>query len=101
MAESRIKEIGIRKVLGASVTGITSLLSKDFLKLVLTSLVVASPIAWWAMNSWLNHYPYRVPVQWWVFAAAGFLSLAIALLTVSVQAIKAAYANPVTSLRSE
>jgi len=101
MAENRIKEIGVRKVLGASVTSIITLLSKDFLKLVIVSFLIAAPIAWWAMNTWLQSYTYRISIQWWVFALAGILSVIIAILTVSYQAIKAAIANPVTSLRSE
>jgi putative ABC transport system permease protein len=101
MAENRIKEIGVRKVLGASVTSITALLSKDFLKLVIISFVIASPIAWYAMNKWLQTYTYRVNVDWWIFALTAILSIAIAILTVSYQAIKAAVANPVKSLRSE
>jgi putative ABC transport system permease protein len=101
MAENRIKEIGVRKVLGASVTSITTLLSKDFLKLVIISFLIAAPIAWWAMNSWLQSYTYRISIQWWVFALAGILSVIIAILTVSYQAIKAAISNPVKSLRSE
>jgi ABC-type antimicrobial peptide transport system permease subunit len=101
MAENRIKEIGVRKVLGASVSGITALLSKDFLRLVVWSIVIASPIAWWAMNSWLRTYPYHIAIEWWVFAMAGFLSILVAMVTVSFQAIKAAVANPVKSLRSE
>jgi ABC-type antimicrobial peptide transport system permease subunit len=101
MAENRIKEIGVRKVLGASVMSITSLLSKDFLKLVIISLLVASPIAWWAMSSWLKNYSYHIPVEWWVFVLAGALSIAIALLTVSYQSIQAAIANPAKSLRTE
>ncbi len=101
MAENRIKEIGLRKVLGASVTGITTLLSKDFLKLVIISFVLAAPISWWAMYKWLQNYPYRVDIKWWVFAIAGLLSVLIALITVSYQAIKAAVANPVKSLRTE
>jgi ABC-type antimicrobial peptide transport system permease subunit len=101
MAENRIKEIGVRKVLGASVTGITTLLSKDFLKLVIVSFFIAAPVAWWAMNAWLKDYPYHVSVQWWVFVMAGLLSIVIALLTVSHQAIRAAVANPVKSLRTE
>ena len=100
-AEQRIKEIGIRKVLGASVPGIVRLLSQDFLKLVLISLVIATPIAWWAMDKWLQSFAYRVPLSWWMFALAGLLAMAIALLTVSFQAIRAALANPVRSLRSE
>ncbi len=101
MAESRIKEIGVRKVLGASVTGITALVSKDFLKLVVISFVIAIPIAWYAMNRWLESYSYRINIEWWVFALAGLLSVLIAIITVSFQAIKAAVANPVKSLRSE
>lgn len=101
MAENRIKEIGVRKVLGASVAGIATLLSKDFLKLVIVSFVIAAPISWWAMNAWLQDYNYRVSIEWWVFAMAGFLSVIIAIITVSYQAIKAAVANPVRSLRTE
>ena len=101
MAENRVKEIGVRKVLGASVAGITALLSKDFLKLVAVSFVVAAPIAWFAMYKWLQDYPYRVAIEWWVFALAAGLSLAIALFTVSFQAIRAGMANPARSLRSE
>lgn len=101
MAESRIKEIGVRKVLGASVMGITALLSKDFLKLVVISFVIASPIAWYAMNKWLDEYSYRINVEWWVFVLAGLLSVFIAIITVSYQAISAARSNPVKSLRTE
>ena len=101
MAENRIKEIGVRKVLGASVMNITGLLSKDFLKLVIISLLVATPIAWWAMSSWLSNYSYHIGVEWWVFIMAGLLSIAIALLTVSYQSIKAAISNPAKSLRTE
>jgi len=101
MAENRIKEIGVRKVLGASVTGIATLLSKDFLKLVIISFVIASPIAWYAMGQWLQSYKYRIDIEWWVFAVAGLLSVLIAIITVSYQSIKAAVANPVKSLRSE
>ncbi|HVY75067.1 MAG TPA: ABC transporter permease [Puia sp.] len=100
-AENRIKEIGVRKVLGASVAGITTLLSKDFLKLVLLAILIASPIAWFTMHRWLQSYPYRVQIEWWVFGLASLLSIAIALFTISFQAIKAALANPVNSLRSE
>lgn len=101
MAESRIKEIGVRKVLGASVTSITTLLSKDFVKLVVVSFLIAAPLAWWGMSKWLESYPYRVDIKWWVFALAGLLSVGIALATVSYQSIRAAIANPVKSLRTE
>jgi ABC-type antimicrobial peptide transport system permease subunit len=101
MAETRIKEIGVRKVLGASVAGIASLLSKDFLKLVLIAFVIASPIGWFAMNKWLQGYTYRINIEWWVFVATGLGSLLIALATVSYYAIKAAIGNPVKSLRTE
>lgn len=101
MAENRIKEIGVRKVLGASVFSITTLLSKDFLRLVLISLLIATPIAWWAMHSWLQDFNYRVNIEWWVFVLAGLLSVVIALGTISYKAIRAAMANPVRSLRSE
>jgi len=100
-SEQRSKEIGIRKVLGASVTGITSLLSKDFLKLVVVALIIATPIAWWAMNKWLQGFVYRTSISWWMFAAAGLMAILIALFTVSFQAIKAAMANPVKSLKAE
>ena len=100
-AQRRIKEIGIRKVLGATVTCIASLLTKDFLKLVILSLLVASPLAWWVMNNWLQDFAYRIGISWWVFALAGLIAIAIAMITVSFQAIKAAIANPVKSLRTE
>ena len=101
MAETRIKEIGVRKVLGASVTGITLLISKDFLRLVGIAFLIAAPVAAWSMETWLKNYPYRVHLHWWVFALAGGISFIIALFTISFQAIRAAVANPVTSLRSE
>jgi ABC-type antimicrobial peptide transport system permease subunit len=101
MAHARVKEVGIRKVLGASVKNITTLLSKDFLKLVFISFLVASPVAWWLMHNWLASYSYRVNISWWVFATAGCISAVIACMTVSFQAIKAAIANPVKSLRTE
>jgi len=101
MAENRIKEIGVRKVLGASVLNITALLSKEFLSLVLISILIASPIAWYAMHVWLQGYSYRINIQWWVFLMAGMLAVIVSLITVSFQAIKAAVANPVKSLRTE
>jgi putative ABC transport system permease protein len=100
-AEARTKEIGIRKVLGASVTQIVQLLSKDFLRLVILGIVIASPIAYWAMNKWLQDFAYRINIEWWIFALAGVVAIVIALLTVSYQSIKAALANPVKSLRTE
>ena len=100
-AEQRTKEIGIRKVLGASVTGIIRMFSKDFLKLVLIAALIAFPVAWWVMNKWLNDFEYRVDIGWWVFVVAGVAALLIALLTISFQSIKAAIANPVKSLRTE
>ncbi len=100
-AENRTKEIGVRKVLGASVFNITSLMSKDFLKPVIISFVIASPIAWFAMQKWLDEYTYRISMQWWVFAAAGLLSIFIALVTIIFHVLKAAISNPVKSLRTE
>jgi putative ABC transport system permease protein len=100
-AERRIKEIGIRKVLGASVSGLAGLLSKDFLQLVGISCLIAFPFAWWFIHHWLQSYQYRVNINWWVFAIAGVLAMLIALVTISFQAVKAALMNPVKSLRSE
>lgn len=100
-AERRTKEIGIRKVLGASAKGLAGLLSKDFLKLVAISCIIAFPVAWWMMHNWLETYEYRIKIDWIIFFIAGLLAISIALLTVSFQAIKAAMANPVNSLRSE
>jgi putative ABC transport system permease protein len=97
----RTKEIGIRKVLGASIANIVGLLSRDFVKLVIVAAVIAFPLAWWAMNSWLADFAYRVQVSWWVYVLAGVIALAIALATVSAQAIKAALSNPVKSLKTE
>ena len=101
MAEQRTKEIGVRKVLGASVRDIVSMLSKDFLKLVFISFVIAVPVAWWGMNKWLQDFAYRISIGWWIFIAAGVIAMLIALFTVSFQAIKAALANPVKSIRTE
>jgi putative ABC transport system permease protein len=101
MAEQRNKEIGIRKVLGASVSSITTMLSKDFVKLVAIAFIIASPIAWWAMTKWLQDFAYRIPISWWMFAVAGIAAIVIALITISFQSIKAALMNPVKSLRSE
>lgn len=101
MAEQRTKEIGVRKVLGASVTSVIGLLSQDFLKLVLIAIVIASPIAWYAMHRWLENFAYKIDIEWWVFAVAGLLAVGIALLTVSFQSVKAALMNPIKSLRSE
>jgi putative ABC transport system permease protein len=100
-AEQRVKEIGIRKVLGASVFSILGLLSKRFIILVLLASLIAFPVAWWAMNKWLEDFPYRVSVSWWVFAIAALSAVIIALITVSFQSIRAAIANPVKSLRTE
>ncbi|HLO37140.1 MAG TPA: FtsX-like permease family protein, partial [Lacibacter sp.] len=99
--QQRVHEIGIRKVLGASVGGITTMLSTHFLKLVVIAMLLAVPVAWWMMNKWLEDFTYRINISWWVFALAGALAFCIALLTVSFQAIKAAVANPVKSLRTE
>jgi len=100
-AEKRIKEVGIRKVLGAGVFNMVALLSGSFIRLVVISIVIAWAIAWFAINKWLEDFAYRVEISWWVFALAGLVAILIALLTVSTQAIKAAIANPVKSLRTE
>jgi putative ABC transport system permease protein len=100
-AERRTKEIGVRKVLGASVSNIVALLSKEFLRLILIAIVIGSPIAWFAMNSWLSDFAYHIDISLWMIASAGLLAIMIALLTVSFQSIKAALMNPVKSLKSE
>jgi len=91
----------VRKVLGASVSGVVGLLSKDFLKLVGIAILIVTPIAWWVMNKWLQAFAYRVEISWWIFALAGCVAVIIAMITVSFQAIKAEVANPVKSLRTE
>jgi len=101
MAESRIKEIGVRKVLGATVYNVWELLSRDFVVLVLIAFLIASPIAYYIMHNWIRHFDYRTDISWWIFALAGIGALAITLITVSFQAVKAALANPARCLRTE
>lgn len=101
MAEQRSKEISIRKVLGASVAQVTALVSRDFVKLVVIAVLLATPLAWWGMNKWLQDFAYRINISWWIFAAAGMLAVFVALVTIGFQSIKAAVANPVDSLRGE
>ncbi|MCF2492055.1 ABC transporter permease [Dyadobacter chenhuakuii] len=100
-AQQRIKEIGVRKVLGASIGSIVGLLSSDFIKLVIISMLIATPLTWYIMNQWLQDFAYKISIQWWMFVAAGALAVVIALITVSTQAIKAAVTNPIKSLKSE
>jgi putative ABC transport system permease protein len=100
-AERRTKEIGIRKVLGASVQTVVAILSRDFVKLVMLALLIAIPLGWYAANQWLQNYPYRIDISWKIFALAGFLVMLIAVVTISFQALKSAMANPVNSLRAE
>jgi len=100
-AERRVKEIGVRKVMGASVQNIVALLSRHFIKLVFIANLIAWPLAWWVLHRWLQDYAYRVAISWWVFVLAGVVALLIALMTVSILAVKAAVSNPVKSLRSE
>jgi putative ABC transport system permease protein len=101
MIRQRVKEIGIRKVLGASTTSITAMLSKEFLKLILIASLISFPLTWYAMNKWLQDFAYRVTIEWWVFILAAVIALLVAAITISFQSVKAALANPVNSLRSE
>ena len=100
-AQVKTKEIGIRKVLGATVANIMQLLAKDFISLVFISLVIAVPIGWWAMHAWLQDFVFRINISWWIFVLAGFIAILIAMLTVSMHALRAALANPVKSLKEE
>ena len=100
-AFQRTKEIGIRKILGASVAGIVQLLSKEYVVLIAFAIIIATPISWWAMNKWLENFAYRIQLEWWMFLLAGVIAIVLALITVSFRAIKAATANPVKSLRTE
>jgi ABC-type antimicrobial peptide transport system permease subunit len=100
-AEQRSKEIGIRKVMGASISSVVNLLSKDFLKLVIIAIVISIPLAWFLMSNWLKDYTYRIDIRWWMFAYAILTATSIAIITVSFQAIKAARTNPVKSIRTE
>jgi len=101
LAQQRVKEIGIRKVLGVSIGNITGLLSEDFTRLSLLSLLIAVPLAWWALSKWLEDFAYRIHLTWWMFALSGLITIGITLITVYCQAIKAAMANPADNLRAE
>jgi putative ABC transport system permease protein len=101
IAEQRTKEIGVRKVLGATVQNIVVMLSRDFLILIIIATVIAFPIAWWAMYKWLQDFEYRIGVGWWIFILSGFIAMLVALFTISFQAVRAAVSNPVKSLRNE
>ena len=101
MAVQRIKEVGIRKVLGATARSIVYLFSKEFIVLISVAFVIATPIAWYYMHSWLQDYVYRINISWWIFLVGGIVAIVIALATISFQAIRAAVANPVKSLRTE
>lgn len=100
-AEQRTKEIGIRKVMGATVSSLVLLITKDFSRLVILSFIISAPLAWWAMNNFLERYPYRIAIAWWILPLAGMVALVLALLIVSAQALRAAMGNPSQSLRSE
>ena len=101
MATQRTREIGIRKVLGASVMSLVALLFQDFLRLVVLALCISTPLAWWVMNKWLHDFAYRIPLSWWIFAAAGLLAVVISFFTVGIQGLRAARVSPVKSLRNE
>ncbi|MCF6407444.1 FtsX-like permease family protein [Chitinophaga filiformis] len=101
VAERRVKEIGVRKALGASVLNITGLLTFDFMKLVIAAIAIAIPIGWWAMNTWLEHFEYKITINWLVFVFSGLLAVSITLLTVSYEVIRAAMVDPVKSLKRE